>query len=152
MHLSFSGIHIALIYFSNFSSNHGNACGNHGLPTHARSLFGWLFAIAVGQLIASKKGGPTPSPLPSLWSGRRNSTTHPHIVRVRPAILVKHSSIFKPVLFGAQSTCEILRILVENILSCMHRPVQPKNLSWWGEVNNSLIFQHSPSRGGSFRP
>ena len=38
------------------------------------------------------------------------------------------------------------------LLSCMHRPVQPKSLSWWGEVGNSLIFQHSPSRGGSFRP
>ena len=34
----------------------------------------------------------------------------------------------------------------------MHRPVQPKSLSWWGEVGNSLIFQHSPLRGGSFRP
>ena len=34
----------------------------------------------------------------------------------------------------------------------MHQPVQPKSLSWWGEVDNSLIFQHSPSRGGSLRP
>jgi len=34
----------------------------------------------------------------------------------------------------------------------MHQPVQPKSLSWWGEVGNSLIFQHSPSRGGSLRP
>jgi hypothetical protein len=38
------------------------------------------------------------------------------------------------------------------ILSCMYRPVQLKNLIWWGEVSNSLIFQHSPSRGGSLRP
>ena len=38
------------------------------------------------------------------------------------------------------------------VLSCMHPPVQPKSLSWWGEVGNSLIFQHSPSRGGSLRP
>jgi len=38
-----------------------------------------------------------------------------------------------------------------NLLSCMHQPVQPKSLSWWGEVNNSLIFQHSLSRGGSHR-
>ena len=34
----------------------------------------------------------------------------------------------------------------------MHRPIQPKSLSWWREVGNSLIFQHSPSRGGSLRP
>jgi len=34
----------------------------------------------------------------------------------------------------------------------MHRPVQPKHLSWWGEVGNSLIFQYSPSRGDSLRP
>ena len=27
------------------------------------------------------------------------------------------------------------------LLSCMHRPVQPKSLSCWGEVSNSLIFQ-----------
>ena len=32
------------------------------------------------------------------------------------------------------------------------QPIQPKSLSWWGEVGNSLIFQHSPSRGGSLRP
>jgi len=38
------------------------------------------------------------------------------------------------------------------LLSCMHRPVQPKSISWWGEVGNSHIFQHSPSRGGSLRP
>ena len=23
----------------------------------------------------------------------------------------------------------------------MHRPIQPRSLSWWGEVGNSLIFQ-----------
>jgi hypothetical protein len=40
----------------------------------------------------------------------------------------------------------------KSLLSCMHRPVQPKSLSGWGEVSNSLIFQHSPSRGGSLRP
>jgi hypothetical protein len=35
----------------------------------------------------------------------------------------------------------------------LHAPtVQPKSLSWWGEVGNSLIFQHSPSREGSLRP
>jgi len=34
----------------------------------------------------------------------------------------------------------------------LHAPVQPKSLSWWEEVGNSLIFQHSPSRGGSLRP
>jgi len=49
-----------------------------------------------------------------------------------------------------------LEVLVQNcwslVLSCMHRPVQSKSLSWWGEVGNSLIFQHSPSRGGSLRP
>jgi len=28
------------------------------------------------------------------------------------------------------------------VLSCMHRPVQPKSLSWWGKVGNSLILQH----------
>ena len=31
-------------------------------------------------------------------------------------------------------------------------PTLPLSLSWWGEVGNSLIFQHSPSRGGSLRP
>ena len=40
----------------------------------------------------------------------------------------------------------------EDLLSYMHQPIQPKNLSWWGEVGNSLIFQHSPSRGDSLRP
>jgi len=30
----------------------------------------------------------------------------------------------------------------DTILSCMHRPVQPKSLSWWGKVGNSLILQH----------
>ena len=34
----------------------------------------------------------------------------------------------------------------------LHAPTQPKSLSWWGEMGNSLIFQHSPSRGGSLRP
>jgi hypothetical protein len=38
------------------------------------------------------------------------------------------------------------------ILSCMHQPVQPKSLSWWGKVGNSLILQHSPSRAGSPKP
>ena len=38
------------------------------------------------------------------------------------------------------------------ILSCMHRPIQLKSLNWWGEVGNSLIFQHSPSCGGSLMP
>jgi hypothetical protein len=38
------------------------------------------------------------------------------------------------------------------LLSCMHWPIQPKSLNWWGEVSNSLIFQHSPSSGGSVRP
>ena len=42
--------------------------------------------------------------------------------------------------------------LISFVLSCMHQPIQPKNLSWWGEIGNSLIFQHSPSRGGSLRP
>jgi hypothetical protein len=36
-------------------------------------------------------------------------------------------------------------------LSCMHQPIQPKSLSWRGEVGNSLIVQHSPSRVGSLR-
>jgi hypothetical protein len=34
----------------------------------------------------------------------------------------------------------------------MHQPVQPKSLSWWGKVGNSLILQHSLSRAGSLRP
>ena len=34
----------------------------------------------------------------------------------------------------------------------MHQLVQLKILSWWGELDNSLIFQHSPSCGGSHRP
>ena len=46
----------------------------------------------------------------------------------------------------------LIQDFVWGLLSCMHRPVQPKNLSWWGEVGNSLIFQHSPSHGGSLRP
>jgi hypothetical protein len=40
----------------------------------------------------------------------------------------------------------------KSILSCMHQPVQPKSLSWWGKVGNSLILQHFPSRAGSPRP
>ena len=28
----------------------------------------------------------------------------------------------------------------------MHQPIQPKSLSWWEEVGNSLILQHSPPR------
>jgi hypothetical protein len=40
----------------------------------------------------------------------------------------------------------------ERILSCIHQPIQPKSLSWWGKVDNSLILQHSPSRAGSPRP
>ena len=44
---------------------------------------------------------------------------------------------------------EIINI---TLLSCMHRPIQPKSLCWWRKIGNSLIFQHSPSRGGSLRP
>ena len=43
-------------------------------------------------------------------------------------------------------------LIKEDLLSYMHQPIQPKSLSWWGEVGNSLIFQHSPSRGDSLRP
>jgi hypothetical protein len=31
-----------------------------------------------------------------------------------------------------------------SLLSCMHQPVQPKSLSWWGKVGKSLILQHPP--------
>ena len=35
----------------------------------------------------------------------------------------------------------------------LHAPTSStQSLSWWGEVGNSLIFQHSPSRGVSLRP
>jgi hypothetical protein len=36
--------------------------------------------------------------------------------------------------------------LSSTILSCMHQPVQPKSLSWWGKVDNSLILQHAQVR------
>ena len=42
--------------------------------------------------------------------------------------------------------------LASILLSCLYRLVQPKSLSWWRKVDNSLIFQHPPSRGGSLRP
>ena len=50
--------------------------------------------------------------------------------------------------------CAIQQVASEQckLLSCMHRPVQPKSLSWWREVGNLLIFQHSPSRGSFLRP
>ena len=32
----------------------------------------------------------------------------------------------------------------DTILSCMHQLAQPKSLSWWGEVGNSLIVQQDP--------
>jgi hypothetical protein len=38
------------------------------------------------------------------------------------------------------------------LLSCMHQRVQPKSLSLWGKVGNSLILQQLPSRAGSSRP
>jgi hypothetical protein len=39
-----------------------------------------------------------------------------------------------------------------SLLSCLHQPIQPKSLRWWGKVGNSLILQHPPSRAGSPRP
>jgi len=31
------------------------------------------------------------------------------------------------------------------LLSCMHQPIQPKSISWWEEVGNSLILQQKLS-------
>jgi hypothetical protein len=52
--------------------------------------------------------------------------------------------------------CQQLKVAFGDVwlLSCMYQPVQPKSLSWWGKVGNSLILQPPPppSRVGSPRP
>ena len=62
------------------------------------------------------------------------------------------SCIYTKRFFASIYTKRLIKSQQTFLLSCMHRSIQPKSLSWWGEVDNSLIFQHSPSRGGSLRP
>ena len=44
---------------------------------------------------------------------------------------------------------EVAEYIPVNIL--MLHAVQPKSLSWWWRVSNSLIFQHSTIHGGSVK-